>query len=92
MSLCVSDRLSACSPHHRVYQHPPKPLTPTVVTLWYFPYFELLSDGLRAAIARPREWTGWDDAARGRLADLVPVYAGDAEPVTWNREPGELLQ
>ena len=27
----------------------------TVVTLWYFPYFELLSDGLRAAIAHPRE-------------------------------------
>ncbi len=64
----------------------------TVITLWYFPYFELLSDGLRAAIARPREWTGWDDAARTRVADLVPVYSGDAAPVAWNREPGELLQ
>jgi ectoine hydroxylase-related dioxygenase (phytanoyl-CoA dioxygenase family) len=64
----------------------------TVITLWYFPYFELLSDGLRAAIARPREWTGWDDAARTRVADLVPIYSGGAAPVAWNREPGELLQ
>ena len=63
----------------------------TVIPLWYFPYFALLSDGLRAAIARPREWVGWDDEARTLVADFMPVYAGSAEPVTWNREPGSAL-
>ena len=60
----------------------------TVITLWYFPYFDLLSDGLRAAIARPREWSGWDDEAKDRTAEFVPRYEGQAEPVAWNREPG----
>ena len=60
----------------------------TVITLWYFPYFDLLSDGLRAAIARPREWSGWDDEAMARTAEFVPRYEGQAEPVAWNREPG----
>ena len=63
----------------------------TVITLWYFPYFDLLSDGLRAAIARPREWVGWDDEARTLVAAFMPVYAGSAEPVTWNQEPGTAL-
>ena len=60
----------------------------TVITLWYFPYFDLLSDGLRAAIARPREWSGWDAEAMTRTAEFVPRYEGQAEPVAWNREPG----
>ena len=59
----------------------------TVITLWYFPYFDLLSDGLRAAIARPREWVGWDDEDRTRVADLLPTYDGAAEPVPRNRMP-----
>ena len=63
----------------------------TVITLWYFPYFDLLPDGLRAAIARPREWVGWDDEARARVADLLPTYEGTVAPVSWNRMPGEAL-
>ena len=63
----------------------------TVITLWYFPYFDLLSDGLRATIARPREWVGWDDEDRARVADLLPIYEGTAAPVPWNRMPGEAL-
>ena len=68
-----------------------RPQRRTVITLWYFPYFDLLSDGLRASIARPREWIGWDDEARIRVADLLPDYEGTAPPVPWNRMPGEAL-
>ena len=64
----------------------------TVITLWYFPYFDLLSAGLRAAIARPREWAGWDDEAKSLVADFTPVYEGQAEPVAWNRVPGTALK
>tara|TARA_Y100000758_G_scaffold116621_1_gene81900 strand:+ start:288 stop:1127 length:840 start_codon:yes stop_codon:yes gene_type:complete len=64
----------------------------TVITLWYFPYFDLLSAGLRAAIARPREFDGWDKEAKARTADFIPIYEGTAEPVAWNREPSAALQ
>ncbi len=64
----------------------------TVITLWYFPYFDLLSAGLRAAIARPREFDGWDEEAKARTADFIPIYEGPAEPVAWNREPDAGLQ
>jgi hypothetical protein len=63
----------------------------TVITLWYFPYFDLLSAGLRAAIARPREFDGWDKEAKARTADFIPIYEGTAEPVAWNREPSAAL-
>ncbi len=63
----------------------------TVITLWYFPYFDLLSAGLRAAIARPREFDGWDKEAKARTADFIPIYDGTAEPVAWNREPSAAL-
>jgi hypothetical protein len=64
----------------------------TVITLWYFPYFDLLSAGLRAVIARPREFDGWDKEAKARTADFIPIYEGTAEPVAWNREPSAALQ
>ena len=63
----------------------------TVITLWYFPYFDLLSAGMRAAVARPREFAGWDEEAKARTADFIPIYEGSAEPVAWNREPGPEL-
>ena len=44
-----------------------------------------------AALPGPREWAGWDDEARARVAGLLTTYEGTAEPVSWNRVPGEAL-
>ena len=64
----------------------------TVITLWYFPYFELLSDSLRAAIAERSANRGWTPQAERMVAHLRPTYGGHAEPVAWNRVPGPDLQ
>ena len=33
----------------------------------------------------------WTDADWERIAELVPVFEGDAEPMKWNRAPGPEL-
>ena len=65
----------------------------TVITLWYHPLFQLLSDGLRAHIGRPRaQPESWPSQAWDRVTPLLPVYEGDVEPVAWNRVPGPELR
>ena len=65
----------------------------TVITLWYHPLFQLLSDGLRAHIGRPRpQPESWSSQAWDRVTPLLPVYEGDVEPVAWNRVPGPELR
>ena len=66
----------------------------TVITLWYHPYYDILPAGLRAAIGRKKERVGWDAESWQKVeeAGLVAEYEGDAEPVEWNRIPGEGLK
>jgi hypothetical protein len=63
----------------------------TVITLWYAPYFDLLPDRIRAAIARIPLAEGWPDQAREKIAELIPTYQGEAEPIELNRVPGKDL-
>ncbi len=44
-----------------------------------------------AALSGPRERAGWDGEVMARGAGLLPTYEGTAEPVAWNRVPGEAL-
>ena len=63
----------------------------TVITLWYHPFFALLPAGMQAHIGRLRQSLAWTDADWERIAELVPVFEGDAEPMKWNRTPGPEL-
>ena len=57
------------------------------------PLFQLLSDGLRAHIGRPRpQPESWPSQAWKRVTPLLPVYEGGVEPVAWNRVPGPELR
>lgn len=65
----------------------------TVVTLWYHPLFHELPGSMRAALSRDNpQRDAWPESARERIADLIPRYAGDADPLPWNRTPGADLQ
>ena len=66
----------------------------TVITLWYQPFYDLLSEGLRSAIgspSRPPKWTPevWEKL---NLLGIIPAYEGNEEPTPWNRTPGRDLQ
>ena len=66
----------------------------TVITLWYHPYYDILPDGLRAAIGRPREMGNWSIESVQQVEEAGPIahYEGDAKPTEWDRIPGEELQ
>lgn len=66
----------------------------TCLTLWYVPDFDVLTDSMKAYIARKKpmqapDW--WEGDAGDAVKPLIPLYDGDAEPVTWNRIPGKYL-
>ena len=65
----------------------------TVITLWYHPFYDLLPEGLRAAIGRPRVPGNWSERAWQRVEDagLTAHYEGNCEPTEWNRIPGSQL-
>ena len=63
----------------------------TVITLWYHPFFALLPAGMQAHIGRLRQSLAWTDTDWERIAELVPVFEGDTEPMKWNRTPGPEL-
>ncbi|MEE2658181.1 MAG: phytanoyl-CoA dioxygenase family protein [Candidatus Latescibacterota bacterium] len=64
----------------------------TVITLWYFPTWDELSEPIRAHIANRELPESWKGEAMARLESLVPAYNGDAGGIEWNRIPGERLQ
>jgi ectoine hydroxylase-related dioxygenase (phytanoyl-CoA dioxygenase family) len=65
----------------------------TVITLWYHPLFHELPGSMRAALSRDNpQRDAWPVSARERIADLIPTYDGDAEPLPWNRTPGPDLR
>ncbi|MDA1192672.1 MAG: phytanoyl-CoA dioxygenase family protein [Candidatus Poribacteria bacterium] len=64
----------------------------TVITLWFHPIYDELPEAMRAAIGRrnrPRD--EWAAKAPFDMARLIPTYEGDAEPLGWNRIPGDRL-
>lgn len=66
----------------------------TCLTLWYIPDFDVLTDRMKAMIARktpmePPNW--WEGDAGDAVKPLIPLYDGDAEPIPWNRIPGKYL-
>ena len=64
----------------------------TVITLWYHPEFDSSPESIQAYLAS--NWVrvdAWPEAAQQLVAPLVPTYAGDVEPIRWNRVPGEAL-
>ena len=67
----------------------------TVITLWYQPFYDMLSEGLRSAIGSPSRPPEWTSEVWKRLNSLgmIPKYDGIHKPTLWNRTPRtELLQ
>ncbi|MDE2726517.1 MAG: phytanoyl-CoA dioxygenase family protein [Gemmatimonadota bacterium] len=64
----------------------------TVITLWYIPLYHQLPGRIQACLARHPRPDTWTDATRGALKPLTAVYEGEAEPIAWNRVPGQALK
>jgi len=60
----------------------------TVITLWYYPAWDDLPEGVRAYIGGATVPVSWHGEALTRLGSLHPVYEGDVAPTAWNRIPG----
>jgi ectoine hydroxylase-related dioxygenase (phytanoyl-CoA dioxygenase family) len=63
----------------------------TVITLWYHPQFDELPEPMRAFISKRKDTRGWPKEVYARLGSLIPQYEGEAEPIEWNRVPGDAL-
>ena len=64
----------------------------SLLTLWYFPDYDTLSEPIQAYVARktPLQLPDWWAEPEGMLMQpLIPLYSGDAAPAVWNRVPGE---
>lgn len=62
----------------------------TVITLWYIPDMQTLSEPLQAAYAHTNmqlseEWQAWPAAAKEKLNPLWPRYEGAARPLPGSR-------
>ena len=67
----------------------------TVITMWYLPRYDELSEPMRAAFqerlfAPPP--TDLPAEELDRIRHLLPDYAGGTEPAVWNRTPGKYLK
>ena len=68
----------------------------TVITLWYYPRFDAMSEPLRAAAMV--KWRDhhqrypWPVEADELIRSLIPRYDGPAKPLEGNREPGPDLR
>jgi hypothetical protein len=60
----------------------------TVITLWYYPAWDELPEGVRAHIGGATLPDSWKGKAMATLGSLQPTYDGDAEATVWNRIPG----
>ena len=66
----------------------------TVITMWYLPRYDELSEPLRAAFQERLYAPPPPDlpaAELDRIRRLLPDYAGTAAPAPWNRIPGHYL-
>ena len=65
----------------------------TVITLWYHPEFDSAPEAIRAHLSdKQSRVNAWPERARQLVSALVPTYDGKAEPLAWNRVPGEALK
>ena len=67
----------------------------TVITMWYLPRYDELSEPLRAAFQERLYAPPPPDlpaAELDRIRRLLPDYAGTADPAPWNRIPGHHLR
>ncbi len=67
----------------------------TVITMWYLPRYDELSEPMRAAFqtrlyAPPPADLPVEEL--DRISHLLPDYAGGTEPAVWNRTPGTYLK
>lgn len=60
----------------------------TVITLWYYPAWDQLSEPIQARMAKAGMDDRWPADAYERIGSLLPTYDGDAEEASWNRIPG----
>lgn len=60
----------------------------TVITLWYYPAWDELPEGVRAYIAAASLPESWHGEALSKLGSLRAAYDGKATPTSWNRIPG----
>jgi len=60
----------------------------TVITLWYYPAWDELPEGVRAHIGAAQLPDTWDGEPTATLGTLHPTYDGDVAPTVWNRIPG----
>ncbi len=64
----------------------------TNITLWYYPDFANLPEGIRAYLADTDFSPEWQAQHRDLLEPLRPAYEGDAAPIRLNRKPGPALR
>ena len=68
----------------------------TVITFWYYPLFDVMTEPLRAAAMVKwhdhRRRYPWTPEADRLIRSLIPRYDGPAEPLDVNREPGSDLR
>ncbi|MBT3342157.1 MAG: phytanoyl-CoA dioxygenase [Gemmatimonadetes bacterium] len=64
----------------------------TVITLWYYPAWDELSEPIRARLSKDGMEDHWPPEAIERIGSLRPTYDGDAEDANWNRIPGPRLK
>lgn len=69
----------------------------TVITLWYHPLFYELPEPMQAHLGKreggaARRVEEWPEDAQDLVRELLPVYEGVVEPLTWNRNPGPMLK
>ncbi|MDE0445759.1 MAG: hypothetical protein OXH96_03725 [Spirochaetaceae bacterium] len=65
-----------------------------VITMWYLPRYDELSEPLRAAFQERLYAAPPPDLPAeqlNRIRHLLPDYAGSAAPAVWNRIPGHHL-
>ncbi|MDA0336497.1 MAG: phytanoyl-CoA dioxygenase family protein [bacterium] len=60
----------------------------TVITLWYYPAWDELPEGVRAFIGGAQLPDTWDGEPLATIGSLHPTYDGDVAPTVWNRIPG----
>ena len=64
----------------------------TNITLWYYPDYANLPEGIRAYLSDTDWPPDWQAQNRDLLAPLVPAYEGNAAPIRLNRKPGPALR
>ena len=65
----------------------------TVLTMWYLPRWDELSERMQASYSGHRASTaGVPPHVLDRLHPLLPRYSGSAEPAVTNRRPGKYLK